>query len=76
MTQQMEAHSEDSERLKSADAPIVGSAHWHERFMAALACVSRRLRDRDAAGQLRAAKTGAELYEILALQPSGSPPSR
>ncbi len=40
MTQQMEAHSEDSERLKSADAPIVGSAHWHERFMAALACVS------------------------------------
>jgi nitrogen PTS system EIIA component len=36
--------------------------------LAALACVSRRLRDRDAAAQLRTAKTAAELYEILALQ--------
>jgi nitrogen PTS system EIIA component len=36
--------------------------------LAALACVSRRLRDRDAAAQLRTAKSGAELYEILALQ--------
>jgi PTS system nitrogen regulatory IIA component len=44
--------------------------------LAALACVSRRLRDHDAAAQLRAAKTGAELYEILALQAAGSPPSR
>ena len=30
----------DSERLKSIGAPIVGSAHWHERLMAALACAS------------------------------------
>ncbi|MGC2415868.1 MAG: PTS sugar transporter subunit IIA [Stellaceae bacterium] len=42
--------------------------------LAALACVSRRLRDRDAAAQLRAATTGAELYEILAPQAPGSPP--
>jgi PTS system nitrogen regulatory IIA component len=42
--------------------------------LAALACVSRRLRDRDAAAQLRAAKTGAELYQILALQAAGPPP--
>ena len=36
----MDAHSKDSERLKSADARMAGSAHWHERLMAALACAS------------------------------------
>lgn len=33
--------------------------------LAALACVSRRLRDREIADGLRAAKTGAELYDVL-----------
>ena len=33
--------------------------------LAALACVSRRLRDREVADGLRAAKTGAELYDFL-----------
>ena len=33
--------------------------------LAALACVSRRLRDREAAAQLRAAKTDAEICNIL-----------
>jgi mannitol/fructose-specific phosphotransferase system IIA component (Ntr-type) len=33
--------------------------------LAALACVSRKLRDRAAAAKLRAAKTAAEMYEIL-----------
>jgi PAS domain S-box-containing protein len=40
MTQRMDTHSEDSERLKSADARVAGPAHWHERFMATLACAS------------------------------------
>jgi PTS system nitrogen regulatory IIA component len=33
--------------------------------LAALASVSRRLRDREAAAQLRAAKTAAEIYNVL-----------
>ena len=33
--------------------------------LAALACVSRRLRDRGVADGLRAAKTSAELYDVL-----------
>jgi two-component system sensor histidine kinase/response regulator len=36
----MEAYSKDSERLKSAGAHMARSAHWQERFMAALACAS------------------------------------
>src|SRR2546425_6141747 len=40
MTQRMDAHSKDSERLKFVGARMTGSAHWHERFIAALACAS------------------------------------
>jgi PTS system nitrogen regulatory IIA component len=42
--------------------------------LAALACVSRRLRDREAAAQLRAAKTDAEIYTILT-GPGPEPPA-
>ena len=44
--------------------------------LAALACVSRRLRDRAAAAQLRAAKTDAELYAILTHPGPDAPPHR
>jgi nitrogen PTS system EIIA component len=44
--------------------------------LAALACVSRRLRDREAAAQLRAAKTESEIYNILTGPASEAPPSR
>ena len=40
MILRMEAYSKDSERLKSAGAHMARSAHWQERFMAALACAS------------------------------------
>jgi PTS system nitrogen regulatory IIA component len=44
--------------------------------LAALASVSRRLRDREAAAQLRAAKTDAEIYNVLTGPASEAPPSR
>ena len=40
--------------------------HAGDEHLAALACVSRLLRQRDIADALRAAKTGAEIYELLA----------
>jgi PTS system nitrogen regulatory IIA component len=43
--------------------------------LAALACVSRRLRDREAAAQLRAAKTDAEIYDTLTGPGPEAPPS-
>jgi PTS system nitrogen regulatory IIA component len=44
--------------------------------LAALAGVSRRLRDRAAAARLRAAKTESEIYNILTGPASEAPPSR
>jgi len=43
--------------------------------LTALASVSRRLRDREVAAQLRAAKSGPELYDILTRPAPGMPRS-
>lgn len=43
--------------------------------LTALAAVSRRLRDREVAARLRGAKTGREIYDILAAAPRSMPGS-
>lgn len=45
-----------------------------DEHLAALAAVSRRLRERDVTDRLRAAKTAAELYDVLTLSSAGTAP--